>query len=158
MLRTLQLRKRGHVVSVHVPDPSGTVLQRCLCRSRSGISAVETGGRLLPLSLLLFAAGVPKVLPDISPRLVVRLGFMALFAGLVLLVGLLDVGAGPEIVTRPLLIAGAGLGALPPARQRDLSSVPGESSGEAGGLSRTPALSSARQSAPHSQVPCSSPR
>ncbi len=75
-----------------------------------GLSAIETGVRLLPLSLtlLLFAVGVPKLLPDASPRRVVRLGFMTLFAGLVLLVALLDVGAGPEIVTWPLLLAGAG--------------------------------------------------
>ena len=62
-----------------------------------GLSAIETGVRLLPLSLtlLLFAAGIPKVLPDRHPRRVVRLGFVTLFAGLVLLVGLLDIGAGP---------------------------------------------------------------
>ena len=73
-----------------------------------GLSAVETGVRLLPLSLmlLLFAAGVPKLLPDVSPRRVIRLGFMAMFAGLVLLVALLDYGASPEIVTWPLLLAG----------------------------------------------------
>jgi hypothetical protein len=48
-----------------------------------GISAVETGVRLLPLSLslLLFAAGIPKLLPDVSPRRVIRLGFIMLFAG-----------------------------------------------------------------------------
>src|SRR5207342_1854632 len=79
-----------------------------------GLSAIQTGVRLLPLSLtlLLFAIGVPKLRPNASPRRVVRLGFVALFAGLVLLVALLDVGAGPEIVTWPLLIAGSGLGAM----------------------------------------------
>ena len=73
-----------------------------------GISAVETGVRLLPLSLslLLFAVGVPRLRPNASPRRVVRLGFIMLFSGLVLLVALLDVGAGPEIVTWPLLLAG----------------------------------------------------
>ena len=105
-----------------------------------GISAVETGVRLLPLSLslLLFAAGIPKVLPDANPRRVVRLGFSMLFAGLVLLVGLLDIGAGPEIVTWPLLLVGAGLGAL--ASQLGavtVSSVPDEKSGEVGGLQNT---------------------
>jgi MFS family permease len=105
-----------------------------------GISAVETGVRLLSLSLslLLFAVGIPKLLPDVSPRRVVRLGFMALFAGLVVLVGLLDVGAGPEIVTWPLLLAGAGLGAM--ASQLGsvtVSSVPDEKSGEVGGLQNT---------------------
>ena len=105
-----------------------------------GISAVETGVRLLPLSLslLLFAVGVPKVRPDASPRRVVRLGFLMLFAGLVLLVGLLDVGVGPEIVTWPLLLAGAGLGMM--ASQLGavtVSSVPDEKSGEVGGLQNT---------------------
>jgi MFS family permease len=105
-----------------------------------GLSAVETGVRLLPLSLslLLFAAGIPKLLPQASPRRVVRLGFMSLFAGLVLLVALLDVGAGPEIVTWPLLLAGAGLGAM--ASQLGsvtVSAVPDEQSGEVGGLQNT---------------------
>ena len=96
--------------------------------------------RLLPLSLtlLLFAVGVPKLFPNASPRRVVNLGFMALFAGLVLLVALLDVGAGPEIVTWPLLLAGAGLGAM--ASQLGavtVSAVPDEQSGEVGGLQNT---------------------
>jgi len=100
----------------------------------------ETGVRLLPLSLslLLFAVGIPKVLPDVSPRRVVRLGFVSLFAGLVLLVALLDAGAGPEIVTWPLLLAGAGLGAM--ASQLGsvtVSAVPDEQSGEVGGLQNT---------------------
>jgi MFS family permease len=105
-----------------------------------GISAVETGVRLLPLSLslLLFAVGVPKLRPDASPRRVVRLGFLMLFAGLVLLVALLDVGVGPEIITWPLLLAGSGLGMM--ASQLGavtVSSVPDEKSGEVGGLQNT---------------------
>jgi MFS family permease len=105
-----------------------------------GISAVETGVRLLPLSLslLVFAVGVPKVRPNASPRRVVRLGFVMLFAGLVLLVGLLDVGVGPEIITWPLLLAGSGLGMM--ASQLGavtVSSVPDEQSGEVGGLQNT---------------------
>src|SRR5918993_3278976 len=42
-----------------------------------GLSAVATGVRPLPLSitLLLAAAGVPKVFPNASPRRVVQLGF-----------------------------------------------------------------------------------
>ena len=105
-----------------------------------GVSAIETGVRLLPLSLslLLFAAGIPRLLPNVSPRRVVRLGFIALFAGLVLLVGLLDISAGPEVVTGPLLLAGAGLGAM--ASQLGavtVSAVPDEQSGEVGGLQNT---------------------
>ena len=105
-----------------------------------GLSAIETGVRLLPLSLTLlaFAVGVPKLRPQANPRRVVHVGFMALFAGLVLLVALLDEGAGPEIVTWPLLLAGSGLGAL--ASQLGsvtVSAVPDEQSGEVGGLQNT---------------------
>ena len=105
-----------------------------------GISAVETGVRLLPLSLslLAFAVGVPKLRPNASPRRVVRLGFIMLFAGLLLLVALLDYGVGAEIVTWPLLLAGSGLGMM--ASQLGavtVSSVPDEKSGEVGGLQNT---------------------
>ncbi len=105
-----------------------------------GLSAIATGVRLLPLSLslLLFAVGIPKLFPNASPRRVVRLGFMALFAGLVLLIALLDVGAGPEIVTWPLLLVGSGLGAWPRSSGSvTVSSVPDEQSGEVGGLQNT---------------------
>ncbi len=105
-----------------------------------GLSAIATGVRLLPLSLtlLLAALGIPKLLPNVSPRRVIRLGFMTLFAGLVLLVALLDVGAGPEIVTWPLILAGLGIGAM--ASQLGsvtVSAVPDEQSGEVGGLQNT---------------------
>ena len=75
-----------------------------------GLSAIETGVRLLPLSvtLLLAAVGIPKLFPNASPRRVVRLGFLALFAGIVVMVAALDAGAGPEIVTWPMLLAGLG--------------------------------------------------
>jgi hypothetical protein len=105
-----------------------------------GLSAVATGVRLLPLSitLLLAAAGVPKVFPDASPRRVVQIGFLALFAGIVIMVAALDAGAGPEVVTWPLLLAGIGVGAL--ASQLGsvtVSSVPDEQSGEVGGIQNT---------------------
>jgi predicted MFS family arabinose efflux permease len=105
-----------------------------------GLSAVATGVRLLPLSvtLLLAAAGIPRVLPDASPRRVVATGFSALFAGIVILVAALDAGAGPEIITWPMLLAGLGVGAL--ASQLGsvtVSSVPDEQSGEAGGIQNT---------------------
>jgi hypothetical protein len=105
-----------------------------------GLSAIDTGVRLLPLSitLILAAAGIPKLFPDASPRRVVRLGFVALFAGLVVMVAALDQGAGPEITTWPMLLAGLGIGAL--ASQLGsvtVSSVPDEQSGEVGGLQNT---------------------
>ncbi len=105
-----------------------------------GLSAIETGVRLLPLSitLLLAAAGIPKLFPRASPRRVVRLGFLALFAGTAVMVGALDAGAGAEIVTWPMLLAGLGVGAL--ASQLGsvtVSSVSDEQSGEVGGLQNT---------------------
>jgi hypothetical protein len=105
-----------------------------------GLSAIATGVRLLPLSLtlLLAAVGVPRLFPHASPRLVVRLGFLSLFAGIAVMVALLDISAGPEIVTWPMLLAGLGIGAL--ASQLGavtVSSVPDERSGEVGGLQNT---------------------
>ncbi len=105
-----------------------------------GLSAIATGVRLLPLSvtLLLAAAGIPKIFPNASPRRVVDIGFLALFAGIAIMVAALDAGAGPEIVTWPMLLAGFGIGAL--ASQLGsvtVSSVPDEQSGEVGGVQNT---------------------
>ena len=87
---------------------------------------------------MLFAAGVPKLLPDANPRRVINAGFLLIFAGLVLLVALLDISAGPEVITGPLLLVGSGLGAM--ASQLGsvtVSAVPDEQSGEVGGLQNT---------------------
>jgi hypothetical protein len=105
-----------------------------------GLSAIQTGLRLLPLSLALLvtAVGIPKFFPDASPRAVVRLGFAALFTGLTLLAGALELGVGPEVVTLPMLLAGIGIGAL--ASQLGsvtVSAVPDEESAEVGGLQNT---------------------
>src|SRR4051812_4221343 len=77
-----------------------------------GLSAIDTGVRLLPLSisLVITAIGVPKAFPQASPRRVSQIGFVFLFLGLVVFVGLLDIGAGAEITTWPMLLAGVGIG------------------------------------------------
>ncbi len=105
-----------------------------------GLSPMETGARLLPLSLALLVAatGVPRLLPQASPRRVVRIGLLALAAGLVILIGGLEVGADSSIVFVPLLIIGLGIGAL--ASQLGnvtVSAVPIEKSAEVGGLQNT---------------------
>ena len=105
-----------------------------------GLSAIETGVRILPLSitLVIAALGIPKVFPKASPRTVCRLGFLSLFLGLVVFVAALDAGAGPEIVTWPMLLAGLGIGML--ASQLGavtVSALPDEQSGEVGGLQNT---------------------
>src|SRR5205085_6426996 len=62
----------------------------------------------------------------------------ALFAGIVVMIAALDAGAGPEIVTWPMLLAGLGVGALASqVGSVTVSSVPDEQSGEVGGLQNT---------------------
>ena len=105
-----------------------------------GLSAIATGVRLLPLSitLLLAAVGIPKLFPKASPRLVVQLGFVALLVGLVVFIAALEAGAGPEIVTWPMLLAGLGIGAL--ASQLGavtVSAVSDEETGQVGGIQNT---------------------
>jgi MFS family permease len=105
-----------------------------------GLSALATGARLLPLSitLLVAAIGIPRLLPNVSPRLVVRSGLLALLAGTVVLLGALDPDAGPEIVFVPMLLVGLGIGAL--ASQLGavtVSAVPDEESPEVGGVQNT---------------------
>ncbi|MFE3598366.1 MFS transporter [Streptomyces sp. NPDC059142] len=102
-----------------------------------GLSALDTGARILPLSLTLLAAAIliPRLLPHVSPRRVVRWGVLAMFAGAVALMSALDAGAGAEIVTIPLLLIGLGMGAL--ASQLGsvtVSAVPDEQSAEVGGV------------------------
>ena len=105
-----------------------------------GLSALATGVRLLPLSVTLLAAalGIPRLFPNVSPRLVVRCGLLALLAGTVVLLGLLDNDAGAEIVFVPMLLIGLGIGAL--ASQLGavtVSAVPDEQSPEVGGVQNT---------------------
>ena len=105
-----------------------------------GLTALETGVRLLPLSvaLLLTAVAIPKYRPMAAPRTVVRWGLIALLAGVVSLVAALEVGVGPEIVAVPMLLTGLGVGAL--ASQLGavtVSAVPDKETGEVGGLQNT---------------------
>jgi len=105
-----------------------------------GLSALQTGVRILPLSITLLAAavGVPKLLPNASPRRVVRLGLLAMFIGIVVLFAALDPDASAAVVTVPLLLVGLGIGAL--ASQLGavtVSAVPDEQSPEVGGLQNT---------------------
>jgi hypothetical protein len=105
-----------------------------------GLSAIDTGVRLLPLSvtLLLAAAGIPRFRPGANPRRVVRLALVAMLAGTVVLLAAIDEEASAEIVTLPLLLLGLGIGAL--ASQLGavtVSAVPDELSPEVGGLQNT---------------------
>jgi len=105
-----------------------------------GLSAIDTGVRLLPLSvtLLIAAAGIPRFRPNANPRRVVRFALLAMFAGTVVLLAAIDEQATASIVTVPLLLLGLGIGAL--ASQLGavtVSAVPDEQSPEVGGLQNT---------------------
>lgn len=105
-----------------------------------GLSAIETGIRITPLSvtMLLAAAGVPKLFPTGSPRRIVTIGFVAVLLGVVGLLSAMDADATASIVTVPMLVIGLGLGAL--ASQLGsvtVSSAPEELAPEVGGLQNT---------------------
>ena len=105
-----------------------------------GLSAVATGVRLVPLSIamLLTAIGVPRLLPQASPRRMTRLGLVLMLAGIVVFMAALEVGAGPTIITWPMILVGLGIGML--ASQLGavtVSSAPDEASGEVGALQNT---------------------
>ncbi|MGW6408345.1 MFS transporter [Streptomyces vinaceus] len=105
-----------------------------------GLSAVKTGVLILPLSISLLAAaiGIPRFRPDASPRRVVKLGILSMFAGAIVLLITLDADSGAAVVTVPLLLIGLGMGAL--ASQLGavtVSAVPDEQSAEVGGIQNT---------------------
>jgi EmrB/QacA subfamily drug resistance transporter len=105
-----------------------------------GLSALATGARLLPLSvtLLIAALGIPRLFPNVSPRLVVRAGLLSLLAGTLVLLGALSPDVGPEVVFVPMLLIGLGIGAL--ASQLGavtVSAVPEDQSPEVGGIQNT---------------------
>jgi MFS family permease len=104
------------------------------------LSAIDTGLRIMPLSvaLLAAAAGVPKVWPQASPRRVARVGVLFMFAGIVVLMTGIDIDADATVVSIPLLLIGLGIGALSSQLGAvTVSAVPPSESGEVGGLQNT---------------------
>ncbi len=104
------------------------------------LSAIETGVRILPLSisLLIAAVGIPKVWPHASPRRVIRVGVLLMLGGILVLMSGIDIGATAAVVAVPMFLIGLGIGAL--ASQLGavtVSAVPDEMSGDVGGLQNT---------------------
>ena len=79
-----------------------------------GLDALQTGIRLVPLSiaLLVAAVGVPKIWPRANPQRVVRLGLLSMIIGIGFLVAGMDPDADAAVLTIPMLLMGLGLGAL----------------------------------------------
>ncbi len=105
-----------------------------------GLSALATGVRLLPLSiaLLVTAVGIPRFAPDVSPRLVARIGLLSLTAGTVILAAAIDADATAEVVALPMILVGLGMGAL--ASQLGavtVSAVSDDKASEVGGVQNT---------------------
>lgn len=104
------------------------------------LSAIQTGLRVMPLSLALLAAalGVPRLFPTVSPRRMVRVGLLLMLAGILLLVSGIDIDATAAVVMFPMLLIGLGIGTL--ASQLGsiaVSAVSTSESGEVGGLQNT---------------------
>jgi MFS family permease len=105
-----------------------------------GLTALETGVRLVPLSiaLLLTAVGIPKVWPKANPRRVVRAGLLILLVGIGFLVAGMDPDADAAVLNIPMVLMGLGLGAL--ASQLGavtVSAVSDKETAEVGGLQNT---------------------
>ncbi len=104
------------------------------------LPALQTGVRILPLSLALLVAalGVPRLWPQISPRLAVRVGLLLMLTAIVVLRSGLDLDASAAVVAVPMVCMGLGIGVL--ASQLGavtVSSVSEEDTGDVGGLQNT---------------------
>lgn len=104
------------------------------------LSAIQTGLRVMPLSiaLLVAAIGVPRLFPSTAPRRIVRIGVGLMLLGILLLLSGIDLDANAAVVCLPLLFVGLGMGALSSQLGAiTVSSVPTSESGEVGGLQNT---------------------
>ncbi|WP_068278806.1 MFS transporter [Aldersonia kunmingensis] len=104
------------------------------------LSALETGVRVLPLSvaLVIAAIGIPKLRPNAHPRRIVRIGLGSMIIGILILVAGMDPGANAAVVMIPMLFMGFGLGALSSQLGAvTVSAVPIEQSADVGGLQNT---------------------
>ncbi|MCO5315334.1 MAG: MFS transporter [Solirubrobacterales bacterium] len=105
-----------------------------------GLNAFETGKRLLPLSvaMLLFAMLGPRFAARRSPRVVARVGLVAVSLGALVMLATLDVELNETGFKLALALMGAGAGLL--ASQLGnviMSSVSPDQTSEAGGLQGT---------------------
>lgn len=104
------------------------------------LPALETGLRILPLSLSLLVAalGVPRIWPRVSPRRAVRIGVLLMLLGILVLRSGIDLDASAAVVALPMICMGLGIGTLSSQLGAfTVSSVPDELSGDVGGLQNT---------------------
>jgi len=84
------------------------------------------------------AIGIPRFFPGLTARRVVRAGFLAMTAGILVLIGGISPDSGAGIVLFPMLLMGLGIGAL--ASQLGaltVAAVPDSDERRGGGLQNT---------------------
>jgi MFS family permease len=105
-----------------------------------GLDAFETGKRLFPMSVAMFAAALagPKLAAGIAPKRVAQAGLISLAAASTLLLGTIDVQLHGAKFAVALALFGVGAGLLlSQLGNVIMSSVPPEKTNEAGGLQGT---------------------
>jgi MFS family permease len=105
-----------------------------------GLDAFETGKRLFPMSVAMFAAALagPRLASGFAPRRVAQAGLLALAAASLLLVGTIDVELDEADFAIALAVFGVGAGLLiSQLGNVIMSAVPAEQTNEAGGLQGT---------------------
>ena len=105
-----------------------------------GLDAFETGKRLFPMSVTMFAAALlgPKLAAGFAPKRVAQAGLLALALASVLLLGTIDVELNEAEFAIALAVFGIGAGLLlSQLGNVIMSSVASEKTNEAGGLQGT---------------------
>jgi MFS family permease len=105
-----------------------------------GYDSLETGKRILPLSLSLFvfALGGSAMTGRYSPKRIVEVGLYGMLLGEVLLIGLMNPELKSTGFSMALALVGAGLGLMASQLSNvNMSSVPAERGSEVGGLQGT---------------------
>ena len=105
-----------------------------------GLDAFETGKRLLPMSVTMLIAALigPKLAVRLAPKLVVRIGLVAMSVAAFVLVGTIDVKLNETGFKLSLALFGIGAGLLMSQLGNVIiSSAPPGSTNEAGGLQGT---------------------
>lgn len=104
------------------------------------LDALQSGIRMLPLSLCLFAVALlgSKLAARVAPRSLIRSGLLIACAGLVLLIGAITPDARGHLFTLAMAVIGSGVGlAISQIGNVNLSAADASRSTEVGGLQGT---------------------
>lgn len=102
-----------------------------------GLDALQTGLRIMPLSIALVLASVmgAKFADRMSPKRIIRIGQLSLSAGVLVLLGSIDIQLRKPLFSIGMFIVGAGVGLLASQIGNvNMSAVSEKESSEVGGL------------------------